>query len=188
MRLTRRKKAIACFFLGIFTLQLLLPVSAHALTNGPSQPEMQKFVPAGSGNMVDLFSGDFKYNIPVMDVEGYPVNLAYGSESGIEDEASWVGAGWTLNPGAINRSMRGLPDDFNGIKDFVTKEYNRKEFKKIGGQFIIKPSLFGWEIGKASIKVGVYKDNYYGIGAELGASLGFQLAKNMKTPFTVGLD
>jgi hypothetical protein len=186
MRLERSKKIIACFFLAIFSLELLLPVTAHALTNGPEQPEMKKFEPAGASNMVDLFTGNFKYNIPLFETDGYPMNLAYNPENNMEDESSWVGLGWTLNPGSVNRDMRGLPDDFNG--DPVIKDYKRKNFKKIGGQITLKPSIFAWEFGSASLKVGIYKDNYYGMGAELGASVGFQLARNKKTTLTAGLD
>src|SRR5688572_21837190 len=108
------KKLTAWFFLIIFGFETFYPGMAYALTSGPSQPEMQKFEPAGVSNLVDLFTGDFKYNIPLLDVGGYPVNLSYHSGEGMEDEASWVGSGWSLNPGAITRSMRGLPDDFNG--------------------------------------------------------------------------
>ncbi|MBB4077975.1 hypothetical protein GGR28_000576 [Lewinella aquimaris] len=64
--------------------------------------------------MVDLFTGNFQYSIPLFEVGGYPINLSYSSDGGQEEEASWVGFGWTLNPGAISRQVRGLPDDFNG--------------------------------------------------------------------------
>jgi len=37
---------------------------------GPNQPEMQSFTSVGANNMVDLFSGDFSYNIPLLDVGG----------------------------------------------------------------------------------------------------------------------
>jgi hypothetical protein len=189
MRIARRKKIIAAFFLFIFSLQLLLPNVSYALTNGPAQPEMQKFEPAGTSDLVDLFTGDMKYNIPLLDVGGYPVNLSYHSGTGMEDEASWVGTGWTLNPGAMNRTMRGLPDDFDGAQgDKITKEYSIKEFKKVGAQLVIKPSLFGWEKGsKNSLKLNVYKDNYYGIGASIGASIGFDLAKNEASTLTAGV-
>lgn len=183
---TRSRKLTAFFFLVILSAETLVPGAAYALTSGPSQPEMKQFEPAGASDMVDLFTGDLKYNIPLGDVDGYPLNLAYQSGSGMEEEASWVGAGWSLNPGALTRNMRGLPDDFNGV-DKVTKEYDRKPFKKIGGTFILKSTLFGWEFGSGSVKVGVYKDNYYGIGSELGASLSFSLAKNTSTPMTAGL-
>src|SRR6202000_2705082 len=99
----KRKRVIAAFFLALLVVQDFYPAAAYALTSGPSQPEMEKFSPAGVSDMVDLFSGDFKYDIPLMDVGGYPLNLTYHSGSGIEDEASWVGAGWTLNPGSMNR-------------------------------------------------------------------------------------
>src|SRR5215831_3370976 len=36
--------------------------------SGPSQPEMSSFKSVGNDNMVDLFTGDFSYNIPLMDV------------------------------------------------------------------------------------------------------------------------
>ncbi|OQP63235.1 hypothetical protein A3860_25435 [Niastella vici] len=182
----RTKKCTAWFFLIIFGIETFFPGMAYALTSGPTQPEMQKFKPAGDSEMVDLFTGNFKYNIPLVDVGGYPLNLSYGSGEGMEDEASWVGFGWSLNPGAINRTVRGLPDDFKGEK--IRKDYSRKEFRKIGGNIILKPSLFGWEIGSPSIKVGIYKDNYYGVGAEVGLSLGNMLGKQITGPFNLGLD
>ena len=37
--------------------------------------------------MVNLFSGNFSYNIPLLDVGGYPVNLYYNGEIGVEQEA-----------------------------------------------------------------------------------------------------
>ena len=187
----RRRRIIALFFLLIFSFELLSPLTANALTSGPSQPEMAKFEPAGTNDLVDLFTGDLKYNIPLLDVGGYPVNLAYNSGSGVEDEASWVGVGWTLNPGAVNRTMRGLPDDFDGAAgeygDKVEKTMSKKEFKKVGASLIVKPSLFGWEFGKASFKVNVYKDNYYGMGASIGAGADFNLSTNTKTQFTACL-
>lgn len=182
---SRTRKTVAVFFLVLMLCQNFIPLTALALTSGPAQPEMQKFTPAGANDLVDLFTGDFKYNIPLMDVGGYPVNLSYNSGSGIDDEASWVGMGWTLNPGVMNRTMRGLPDDFNG--DYIEKHNYRKEFRKVGGQLVLKPSIFAWEFGSASIKFGVYKDNYYGIGGSFGASLKFNASQAGNGPLTAGL-
>jgi hypothetical protein len=78
---------------------LLAPALSYALTSGPVQPETQGFQPAGVSNMVDLQNGSFKYNIPLLDIDGYPINLNYTSGAGMDDEASWVGLGWSLNPG-----------------------------------------------------------------------------------------
>ncbi|WP_315814257.1 hypothetical protein [Paraflavitalea speifideaquila] len=99
---------------------------------GPGQPEMDAFTSVGSANMVDLFSGDFSYNIPLLDVGGYPVNLAYRAGVTMDQDASWVGLGWNVNPGTIGRSMRGLPDDFNGRYDTVRKIMSIKENKTVG--------------------------------------------------------
>src|ERR1700751_6117164 len=102
----------------ILALELMsnyfVPSQAHALTTGPSQPEMQSFTPVGTSDMLNVFTGDFSYNIPLLDVDGYPINISYSSGVGMDQEATWVGLGWNINPGAINRSMRGIPDDFDG--------------------------------------------------------------------------
>ena len=92
---------------------------------GPSQPEMSAFKSAGTDNLVNLFTGDFSYNIPLLDVGGYPVNIFYDGGIGLEQEASWVGLGWNINPGNVNRNMRGIPDDFNG-EDLLTQKQNVK--------------------------------------------------------------
>jgi hypothetical protein len=110
----RAVKSLAIFLsLNIF-LEVLAPSVAFALTGGPSQPEVQGFQPIGVSDMVDVKTGDFSYNLPLMDVGGYPINLVYNAGASMDDEASWVGLGWSLNPGTINRSMKGLPDDFKG--------------------------------------------------------------------------
>src|SRR5688500_7258193 len=113
---------VAAFFAVNILSQTIFEYAAYALTGGPSQPEVESFEPIGTTEMVDLFSGDFVYNIPLFDVGGYPVNISYHSGVGMDQEASWVGLGWNINPGAITRNMRGFPDDFNG--DPVTVQTN----------------------------------------------------------------
>jgi hypothetical protein len=95
--------------------------ASHNFIGGPTQPESQSFQSVNSNNMVDLFTGDFSYNIPLLDVGGYPVNIAYHSGVTMDEEASWVGLGWNINPGSITRNMRGVPDDFNGGTDTIKK-------------------------------------------------------------------
>jgi hypothetical protein len=146
---------------------------------GPGQPEMETFQATGVSNMVDLFSGDFSYNIPLMDVGGYPVNIHYNSGIGMDQDASWVGLGWNINPGTINRNMRGLPDDFNG-KDSVTKTLNIKPNVTIGFTFDFNPEIVGKEIkinGKLNDGTTLFKpnltishNNYTGLGLDIGAS------------------
>jgi hypothetical protein len=63
---------------------------------GPGQPEMKSFASVGTSNMVDLFSGDFSYNIPLLDVGGYPIGIHYSGGITMDQEPSWVGLGWNI--------------------------------------------------------------------------------------------
>lgn len=142
----RKVKMTATMLLLVFAVQLLLPNVAIALTTGPSQPEVQSFEPVGTTDMVDMFSGSFVYNIPLLDVEGYPVNISYHGGVTMEQEASWVGLGWSLNPGVVNRSVRGVPDDFDG--DTVYKELHIEPEKTLrlglsggGGKYLDPATL-----------------------------------------------
>src|SRR5688572_17046687 len=104
------RKSISVFLLVQFIIHTFLPSVAWALTSGPTQPEFSSFEPVSSSNMVDEFTGDLTYNLPLLEVPGphggsYPVSLSYHSGTTPEEEASWVGYGWTLNSGAINRSV-----------------------------------------------------------------------------------
>ncbi|QKG55124.1 hypothetical protein [Hymenobacter sp. BRD67] len=58
------------------------------------------------------------YNLPVLQVPGpettFSLPLTYRAGIGVEQEASWVGLGWSMNPGAIVRSVNGYPDDACG--------------------------------------------------------------------------
>jgi hypothetical protein len=186
--ISSHSKKIAFFLLLLMSVQLLTPTVSYALTSGPSQPEMQGFQPIGNSDMVDLFSGDFSYNIPLLDVGGYPVNLSYHSGASLDDESSWVGYGWSLNVGSVNRQLRGLPDDFNGT-DEQEREMSMKDHITKGGKFSSTIDLLGFPVpsfkkklkkkGKLNLSltlsVGLKFDNYRGIGMELGANTGLSL-------------
>lgn len=106
----------------IIALMILLCFqNAFSQGNAPTAPEFSSFAGPGSGQLVDPFTGDFQYTIPVLEVPGphgggYVLNLSYRSGTGPQQEASWVGHGWSLNPGAITRSKRGYADDWNGVE------------------------------------------------------------------------
>ena len=148
--------------LAILGVNLSLPLCSCALTSGPAQPEVQGFQVATVSDMVDLSSGGLKYNIPLMDVDGYPLNLSYQSGSGVDDEASWVGEGWSLNPGAINRQVRGLPDDFSG--DTVETDHYVKPKVTVGGRLNAKVEPFGIANLNGSLNFGLFNDSYTGLG------------------------
>jgi PA14 domain len=156
----------------------------HRLPGGPTQPEMNSFQSVNTNNMVDLFSGDFSYNIPLMDVGGYPVNIHYTGGISMDQEASWVGLGWNINPGVINRNMRGLPDDFKG--DTVTKIQHIKANKTFGLTVGEDIELFGLPIG-ASGSVGVFHNNYNGFGLEYGVNASVNILKGASGSLTGNL-
>ncbi len=113
-------KVITYFLLCDMLIGIFVPSAdaLYALTSGPSSPEFSSFEPVATTNLVDPLSGNFTYNLPVIQIPGpdgggYAMSLSYHSGASSEEEASWVGHGWTLNPGAINKSVRGYPDEYN---------------------------------------------------------------------------
>ena len=162
---------------------------------GPSQPEMNAFKSVGSDNMVSPFTGDFSYNIPLLDVGGYPVNMFYSSGITMDQESSWLGLGWNINPGTITRNMRGLPDDFDG-SDMVTKKQSFRPDETWGVttgadvKFSGIPSM-GLGLG---VSGGASYNNKLGIATEAGVHTSISLgakAGNTKTAnlsFSVGLN
>lgn len=143
---------------------------------GPDQPEVQSFTPANVENLVDPFTGGFTYNIPLMDVDGYPLNLSYNAGIGMEQEATWVGLGWNLNPGVINRNMRGIPDDFNG-NDRITQETNQKTNWTAGLTTGINAELFGLKFLGLSASTSLQYNNYMGFGSTISFGPTFDLSK-----------
>ncbi len=131
---------------------------------GPTQPEMSAFQSVNSNNMVDLFTGDFSYNIPLLDVGGYPVNLFYRSGITMDQEASWVGLGWNINPGTITRNLRGIPDDFEGNNDAITKITSIKDDVTTGAFVAGDLEVFG--LMGVTAGLGVFNNSYRGWGIE----------------------
>lgn len=189
MHLKKTRSKIA-FSLSVLTLiqSIQVPV-AYALTSGPTQPEVQSFEPAGTTEMVDLFTGDFTYNIPLFELPGpnggYPFNLSYHAGIGMDQEASWVGLGWNLNPGAVNRQMRGLPDEFNGDSVYTKMSLKPNVTAGLGAGASVE--AFGGDLIQASVGFSVYNNNYKGIGHSMDGSLGFSMATNSGKTAGLGL-
>src|SRR5690625_1182849 len=163
------------------TINLMIPA-------GPDQPEVQSFTPAGTDDLVDPFTGSFSYNIPIMDIDGYPINLAYNAGVGMEQEATWVGLGWNLNPGVINRNMRGIPDDFNG-KDKIKQEMNQADNWTAGVTVGADYEIFGMNTDGFGLSISaglsVQYNNYMGYNSSLSFGPAFSIGE--KVGFDVGL-
>ena len=187
VRDSRIFKRLAVFVALNMLFQLGLPTVSFALTSGPAQEEFASFEPATTTDMVDLSSGDFTYNIPLMSVPGpnggYPINLSYHSGVGMEQEASWVGLGWNINVGAVNRQLRGLPDDFNG--DNIEYDYDYRENVTVGldgpSNFYFKDEQFGLNVNSSNnFQWQIYYNTFKGMGYRvmLGNALPELLSKH----------
>src|SRR5690606_12669368 len=169
--------------------QLVYPAVSLALTSGPSQPEVQSFEPVGTSDMVDLFSGDFVYNIPLLDVEGYPVNIAYHGGVTMEQEARWVGLGWNINPGAITRSVRGLPDDFKG--DTVKKRLHIQDERTLSVGVGVAAEFVGVgdPVLNISLEAATYVNlsNYRGVSVDFSFGAGVSLFRSVSAGVNIGV-
>lgn len=166
----------------VFSDVLLTRVTA---SSGPNQTENMGSPSQVLQDMVDPATGDFSYSIPLLEVDGFPLALNYAAGIRMDQDASWVGLGWSLNPGVIQRTLRGLPDDFNG--DEVVEEISRKPHHIVSGKFRFAPEFFGIGGGPTDAAgqlmpsnrsplipwVGLFYDNYYGFGWSADWSPGF---------------
>ncbi|MBS1563479.1 MAG: hypothetical protein JST39_03780, partial [Bacteroidetes bacterium] len=126
------------------------------------------------------------------------LGLSYKGGVSMDQEASWVGLGWNINPGTITRNMRGLPDDFDGRYDSVKKTMSIKENKTVGitagyDQEIVgmpseakgkKDTTFGPTVGGS---FGVFYNNYKGWGFETALNASINSGRDSKGPLTGGL-
>ncbi|PKP04004.1 MAG: hypothetical protein CVU11_06495 [Bacteroidetes bacterium HGW-Bacteroidetes-6] len=189
-------KYIAAFMSVMLLNSMLYPLRTFALTGGPVQSEYESGYSSGSTDMVDPFTGDFKYGINLLTIPGmdggFPINLDYNAGVTMEQEASWVGLGWSLNVGAINRSMRGMPDDFSGEE--YTRESNMKPHWVIGLDFQglknggIPTEAFGFPVDGYNAGGGIYYDSYSGIGINVDAGLYGPLAGNLGFDASISYD
>ncbi len=142
---------------------------------GPSQPEMNRFKSAGADNLVNLFTGDFNYNIPLMDVGGYPINIFYDAGITPEQEASWVGLGWNINPGTVSRNMRGVPDDFDGTDELKTTQMMKPNITwggRLSGDIEVVGIKDLGPFNALGFSLGASSNNYLGPAMELGVKGG----------------
>lgn len=168
-------KSISVFLVLETVFNVVSPTISWALTAGPTAPEATSFEPVDTTDMVDLTSGDLAYNLPLLNVPGpaggYPLSLSYHAGLMPNEEASWVGLGWTLNPGAINRSVSGYADDLGNTA-------HSNHFYWEGGETHVGSIGIGLSLGgAASVTAGleVGYDTYRGcgVGMSMGANVGY---------------
>jgi hypothetical protein len=115
---TKIKQLKAIFLLSLFVFESFWPTAAFALTESYQQPEFASYEEFGSTDMVNIPTGDFTYSLPLVNVPspegGFQMPLSYHAGIQMDEESSWVGLGWGLNPGVLNRRATIYPDDYDG--------------------------------------------------------------------------
>lgn len=193
--LRKWQKPIASLLLIFFLQSLYVPVLA--VTGGPGQPEYTSFESAGGSEMVNMTTGDFTYNLPILRVPGpsggYSMSLFYHAGIKVEQVASWVGLGWNMNPGAINRSILGQPDDWKAqttnhmayqlLAENHVENSLRLSVSPTGNQQIPLSLSFGYDWGN-NHGYGFFRVNGIGAGGGTLASYkGAGIRRNMKSHF-----
>lgn len=167
------------FFFKFFILSISLTVQlTFALQGGPTQPDYTQFEPSTVTDMVNPQTGNFTYSIPLGELPGpyggYPLSISYHAGISPQSEASWVGLGWILNPGSINRDVRGVPDDqFHGGTLGYVYQYSGMKTWALDVNF----SFSGFSVGIVVPSTG-----------EVGysATVGMKLSETAQVGFTVG--
>ena len=178
MKKTKFTHRVIAVFLTLNFLQTLIPYNMLlASNNGPNAPEAMSFEPVDATDMVNLVTGDFSYVLPLLNVPspegGYPLALSYHTV-GMDQDASWVGLGWALNPGAITRNVNGYPDDWGKThyNEFFYDQGWTEDFYSLG----IGATFYGVDVGigvswGSNQSLGGYLSVGYSGGTGLGASV-----------------
>jgi YD repeat-containing protein len=89
----------------------------NVIPPSPNVTSFQKYI----DSPISLYTGTPDVSIPIYTVNTpqltLPISLTYNASGlKVEERASWVGAGFSLNAGgAVSRSTKGLPDELNEV-------------------------------------------------------------------------
>ncbi|MEN1785024.1 MAG: hypothetical protein AAGF77_07785 [Bacteroidota bacterium] len=187
MKPKKQAHRIIAVFLTLNFLSTLLPVNLlYASNNGPNAPEVAGFEPVDATDMVNLGTGDLAYTMPLMEVNGFPITMAYHAGVPSTLDASWVGLGWYLNTGAINRQQIGVPDDWYAGRSINFISFKDSEtYYSIGAGFEAGPAFAGvgmsWGGGKGlqgSVEAGVSLNSMFGLPSVKSGNSNFGVGVN----------
>ncbi|ALM08805.1 hypothetical protein SB49_14125 [Sediminicola sp. YIK13] len=155
---------------AILVFVLILCSSILATAQGPNAPEAGAFEPVDATDMVNLVTGDMSYVLPLLNVPspegGYPIALSYHAGIAAEQDASWVGLGWNINPGAINRGVNGYPDDWGKVdySEFFYDQGYKEDYYSFSAGITFK--------GGVSVGLGLSWGSNQSLGGYVSASVG----------------
>lgn len=192
-------KITAVFLFFTLCAEIVIPTVLSARMDIGRNQQEHGGSPNPASELVDPFTGQFRYSIPVVDLpgpngSGYSMSLNYTSGVKPDDEASWVGLGWELSPGAINRQVRGVPDDVRPFDDKGPINYSQSGRKKgykyisnnkvednvtYGGNMLLSGEIFDTRI-MGNLNLGVRYNNYRGYSINIGGGIGFNLSDGLR--------
>ncbi len=119
-----------------------------ALTGGPTAPNFGSFNQLGTSDMVNLTTGDFSYNLNLMQVGDMPLSISYSAGASNADDGGVLGINWSPSWGGVTKTMRGLSDDMNG--EVVRKKFFKKKNWTVRAEFSPDIEPFTIELSKDS--------------------------------------
>ena len=146
-------------------------LSSHAQGNQAESADLSDYT--GGGGMplsVNTSTGQLSGSIPLitipgLDGEGYQMSLNYAPPTP-GSEASWVGYGWSLSPGAIQRNQNGIADDFKGTIINISK---KPDYTRMTGRFVTGAEALSAVNG--NIGTGAVWDSDRGVSPSVSLSL-----------------
>ena len=113
------KKLFLLFWMSVIGLNVYGQSYAPEINVIPPSPDvmaLHKYIDFPVSN----YTGTPQINLPIYTIRmnsfSVPISLNYhASGLKVDEYASWVGAGWSLDAGgAISRNVRGVPDEYDG--------------------------------------------------------------------------
>lgn len=181
----KRIVVIALTFLLCFHYNFIL-----AQNTGPVAPEASSFEPVDATDMVNLVTGDFSYVLPILNVPspegGFSMAISYHAGISMDQEASWVGLGWNITPGAINRNVNGFADDSKNGKIIGFTNIDPTYYSNYTRGVIIPLQLIGYPSIGLYISYGTQRSFGGSIGYSIGQAGGISVSMDTNGDFSVG--
>ena len=115
----------------------------------------------------DLSRGLPQISIPLMSLTDKDIHVDislsyYASGIKVDEEASWVGLGWTLNAGgAITRQVKGIPDENRGTADRTSiPDYDNSGYEAYGAR--VEDILYNAYVGYTDNEPDIFYYNFCG--------------------------
>lgn len=139
-----------------------------------TSPDFKGQTTSTNSDLVNTFTGTFNYSIPVLEIpdldgQGYTMTLNYNSGSKPMEDASWVGFGWNLTPGAINREVKGVPDDYYSQDIIFWNKAKKNITVSLAGTF--QPEIWTSKFLSMSSNATISLNNYKGVQISSGLTI-----------------